>query len=130
METMTIDYEGGMKFRAHARQHDIISDQPPGKGEDTGPTPPELLIASLGTCIGVYAKFFAQRHDISLEGMKIEMEWGRAENPTRVGEIRARITLPAGIPENYRQGILKSAASCLIHNTLTHSSGIEITLAE
>jgi len=118
-----------MKFRAQVRGHEILSDQPAGKGEDSGPTPPELLIASLGTCIGVYAAAFAQRHAISLEGMKIEMGWGRAENPTRIGEIRAKLLLPNEVPERYHDGLLKSAASCLIHNTLTHPPQIEMALA-
>jgi len=127
---MVIHYEGGMKFRAQVRGHEILCDQPPGKGEDSGPTPPELLIASLGTCIGVYTAMFAARHGISLEGMKMEMGWGRAENPTRIGEIRAKLLLPNEVPERYRDGILRSAASCLIHNTLIHPPRIEIALAE
>jgi uncharacterized OsmC-like protein len=128
---MTINYQGGFKLHAETRGHKLVSDQPLEKrGEDSGPTPPELFIFSLGACIGVYARFFAERHNISLEGMNIEMEWEKAENPSRIGAIRARIIIPGGVPERFRSPLLKSACSCLIHNTITHSAEIEINLAD
>lgn len=127
---MIIDYSGGYKFRARARSHEIVSDQPAEKhGEDTGPTPPELFISSLGTCIGVYAVFFAEKHpEISLEGMKVEMEWERSDNPARIGTIRAKVTLPGGVPERFRDALHRSVEACLIHNTITHPPRVEIGL--
>ena len=128
METLMVDYAGGLKFRTLARTHEIISDQPLGKGEDTGPTPPELFIAAIGSCIGVYACFFAQRHDISLAGMKIEMSWEKAENPGRIGNIRAKMIIPGGVPEQYREPLHRAAHACLLHNTLLDSPRIELTI--
>ena len=39
-----------VRFAIHSRSHFIICDQPTGNGgEDSGMTPPELLLASLGS---------------------------------------------------------------------------------
>ena len=49
-------YLNGKKFETMAGRHRIITDQPvAGGGTDAGPTPPELLLASLGACAGHYA---------------------------------------------------------------------------
>ena len=51
-----IRHLGGVKFEAVTRGHRIICDQPvENRGSDSGMTPPELLLASLGTCAGFYA---------------------------------------------------------------------------
>ncbi|NIM04768.1 MAG: OsmC family peroxiredoxin [Armatimonadetes bacterium] len=129
MESMVVDYKGGHRFRTDVRGHEIVSDQPPGKGEDTGPTPPELFISSLGACIGVYMVFFAERHNISLEGMKVEMKWEKEQNPPRIEKIQAKIILPSGVPKRYREPLHKSAICCLLHNTINHTPHIEIDMS-
>jgi putative redox protein len=53
---LKIEYLGGVRFAAETRGHRVVSDQPPENGgEDSGMTPPEFLLASLGTCAGYYA---------------------------------------------------------------------------
>jgi putative redox protein len=45
-----------VKFNIQSRSHTILCDQPPeNDGGDTGMTPPELLLASLGSCAAFYA---------------------------------------------------------------------------
>lgn len=59
---VTIEHLGAVQFEIKARQHTILSDQPPENfGHDEGMTPPELLLASLGSCAAFYAsQYFAQ----------------------------------------------------------------------
>jgi putative redox protein len=129
MESLVVDYLGGMKFRAKVRGHEIISDLSPEKGgQDEAPSPPELLVAALGSCLGVYANFYAERHNISLAGMKIEVDWEIAENPKRIGKIDSRIFLPPGIPEQHHQPLLKFAGACLVHQTFHQCPLIEVSL--
>jgi uncharacterized OsmC-like protein len=48
-----VHHLGGVKFEAAARGHRVICDQPAeNHGADTGMTPPEFMLASLGTCAG------------------------------------------------------------------------------
>ncbi|MDR1027394.1 MAG: OsmC family protein [Rickettsiales bacterium] len=60
---------------AEARGHKIISDQPKEFGaDDKGPTPPELLAASFGTCIAATIRLLASRENIQISDIKVEVE--------------------------------------------------------
>ncbi len=108
-----------VKFQAECRNHKVISDQPVDDGgSDSGMSPVELLVASLGTCIGYNVSVFCQRRKISAEGLKVELDWEYAENPHRIGSIEARITLPIRLDEKDRAGLLRMARGCTVHNTL------------
>jgi len=127
---MNIQHKGGMGFRVNVREHVIISDQPKEKGGvNEGPTPPELFIASLGTCIGVYAVWFCQKHKIAYEGMKLNIVWAKSTNaPTRIEQIDITVSLPEGCPETLKKGLHEQAEKCLVHNTITYPPEINIVI--
>lgn len=57
------------------RGHKVVIDQPAaGGGTDTGPTPLELLFASLAGCIGTIGRIVAMQERIALKGMTIKVE--------------------------------------------------------
>ena len=57
------------------RGHKVVIDQPAaGGGTDTGPTPLELLFASLAGCIGTIGRIVAMQERINLKGMTIKVE--------------------------------------------------------
>ncbi|OGL40795.1 MAG: hypothetical protein A3C43_00535 [Candidatus Schekmanbacteria bacterium RIFCSPHIGHO2_02_FULL_38_11] len=127
---MTISYKGGKKFVAPCRSHNIVIDQPlDNDGKDEGPTPPELFIASLGSCIGVYVLAYCKNAGIKTEGMAINVKWEKAKNPDRIGEIKVDIKLPEDVGKR-KAALLKVAEHCLIHNTIHHQPKIEINLSK
>jgi putative redox protein len=38
-------------------------------GGDVGPTPTELFVAGLASCVAFYARRYLRRHDIDAEGL-------------------------------------------------------------
>lgn len=131
MEHTEIKYIGGKKFSAVNRAHTIIIDQPKeGGGEDEGPTPPELFVDSLGSCIGVYVLAFCKNTGLDPSGMKIALEWEKAsDKPARIKSINAKIELPNAMVGLRAAALLKVAESCLIHETIKLKPEINITLA-
>ncbi|HLD35122.1 MAG TPA: OsmC family protein [Planctomycetota bacterium] len=127
---MNISYTGGMRFDAQTRTHTIIVDQPKeGGGQDTGPTPPELFVASLGTCIGVYALWFCQKRKIPYEGMKVSIDWSKSTTPpARVDLIEAKIELPQGCPAEHKAHLIESVEKCMVHNSIIQAPEITITV--
>ena len=120
---------GGWRFNARCRSHEIVSDQPlEEEGEDTGMTPVELFVSSLGCCIGVYAKIFCDRHNISSEGMKIGLEWKMAKNPSRIGELTARVQLKEKLESDLENAIMRMVEHCTVHNTLMNPPKVEISI--
>jgi putative redox protein len=118
------------RFESVVRGHTVVVDQPTGSGGgDEGPTPPELLAISLGTCVGVYAIYFCEKHNISTEGLVIHTDYEKVAAPTRIGKLACSIELPAGIPAEKYEAFMKNVEGCLIHNTLHHSPEVTLTLA-
>jgi uncharacterized OsmC-like protein len=120
-----IQHLGGVRFEAAARGHRVVSDQPAsGGGSDTGMTPPELLMASLGTCAAYYAAQYLRNHSLECPGLEILVSAEKAKQPARVGSLQMDVMAP-GVSEEHHAGILRAVQACLIHNTLVHSPSIE-----
>jgi uncharacterized OsmC-like protein len=118
---MLVEYEGGMKFVVHHRGLELTSDQPiDGGGADSAMTPVEIFVASLATCVGVYAVTFARRHEIAVEGLEIEVQHTMANAPRRLASLNVTVVLPGAVSEEHRKAVQRAAESCVIHNTLSH----------
>ena len=124
--SITVTHKDSLRFVALTRGHEVVSDQPLGKGTDRGMTPPELLIASLGACIGVYVVGFAERHNLPHQGLTIELDWERTEDQTCIARVKAEVRLSGEVSEEHRKALHRVAEQCLIHNTLRN--GPEVTI--
>ncbi|MCL6628577.1 MAG: OsmC family protein [Armatimonadetes bacterium] len=127
---MQVTYKGGTLFTAEQRGHTITIDLPPDKGgTDQGMTPPELLAASLGSCIGIYVTQYCKQVGLNCEGTTVDVSWEVTSEPMRIERIHAVVKVPAGIPEERRAAVMRAAEHCLIHRTLCTIPGIKIELA-
>ena len=71
----TIKLQQGLQVEVTSGKHKFMLDEPPQLGgTDTGMNPVEALLGSLGACMGIVAKSFAQMHKIDLQDLKIELE--------------------------------------------------------
>ncbi len=119
-----VRYLGGVKFEADCRGHKLISDQPlDAKGTDEGMTPPELLLASLGTCAAFYAAYYLNYNKLSTDGLEVKVTADKARNPPRLDDFVIHVQAP-DVDESHHEGLLKSVEKCLIHATLLNSPGI------
>jgi len=128
MAKTTVLWKEGMHFCTHVQSGQLMCDESSEVGK-AYPSAPELLMASLGSCIGSVLVYFAQRRDISLEGMRIDLDWSAAEEPHRIGEIDIGLALPATVPKKQYAALERVAHACLIHNTLTHPPKISLALS-
>jgi len=127
---MTIEWKKNFQLEARRRGLSVLVDQPKDDGgDDTGFNPVELLVASLGACIGYYALLFLGRRKIDPKGLKISMAWEYGENPRRVAKLKAEISLDAKLDDHQVSGLLKITSGCTVHNTLTHAPDISINIA-
>lgn len=125
--SVQVSHEGGTRFRAVCRGHEIIMDQPDGAGSNAGPTPPEIFAMSLAGCIGHYVATYCSKAGICTEDLKTSCDWTMRDSPYRLGEIGVRIYLP-GLPDKRRKAIERVAASCLLHATLMHPPRVTISI--
>lgn len=124
---ITVNHLGAVQFEIKARQHTIACDQPPENGGfDEGMTPPELLLASLGSCAAYYAADYLRRHGLANEGTRVTVHAEKVKNPARVDNIRIEVELPVECGDADREGVDRAVHGCLIHNTLLHPPKMEI----
>jgi uncharacterized OsmC-like protein len=123
---VTIHHLDTVRFEAQARGHRLISDQPTAVGgSDTGMTPPELLLASLGTCAGYYAVEYLKARSIPSTGLEIKVTAEKATQPARLASFHIDVSMP-GLDDRHEEGLLRAVHKCLIHNTLVQTPAIEI----
>lgn len=123
-----IRHLGNVKFSAAARGHEVICDQPAeNSGTDTGMSPPEFLLASLGTCAGYYAAEYVKARHLPAEGLEVRVSAEKEMRPARLDKFRIEVKLPA-LDAEHEAGVLRAVKHCLIHNTLLSPPSIEIAV--
>ena len=126
---MVVTHEGGVRFAAQIRQHRLTVDQPAsGGGEDTAPTPIELLGASLGTCIALYVQQFCHTRSLPYQGMRVEVNPQGAHG--RIGRFDVRVVLPEPLQPHHAQMLERVVRSCPAHNTLAHGAEVAVTIEQ
>lgn len=124
-----VEHLGRVQFEIKARQHAIVSDQPSENGGfDEGMTPPELLLASLGSCAGFYAAQYLRKHHLATEGTRVRVTAEKTANPPRVDRFQIEVDVPVAFEERHKEGIEAAVKHCLIHNTLLHPPSITLQI--
>ena len=118
-----------VKFAIHARHHSVICDQPADNGgSDEGMTPPEFLLASLGSCAAFYAVQYLKARNLAGGGVEVTVTAQKLKSPARLGDFRIEVECPVPLTEEQQLGIVRSVHTCLIHNTLLSVPEIAIEL--
>ncbi len=125
---IVVTHEHGLRFASQIRAHRIVTDQSErAGGDDSAPSPLELVSAALGSCIAVYVhQFFASR-GLPHAGLRIEVTPRNMANPNRIAELAVRVCLPGELPPHVMEMLERVVRSCPVHNTLVH--GAEISVA-
>jgi uncharacterized OsmC-like protein len=122
---VTIRHLGNVQFEAATRGHRVMTDQPPANGgADQGMTPPELLLAALGTCAGHYAAQYLKARNLSDTGLEVTVRAEKVLQPARLEQFRIEVVMP-GLDARQEAGLLGAVKACLIHNTLLRAPAIE-----
>ena len=119
-----------VRFAIQSRSHTVICDQPAENGgEDTGMTPPEFLLASLGSCAAFYAVQYLKTRNLAQSGVEVTVTAEKLKQPARVGNFLIHVVCPVALTEEQTEGLMRSVHHCLVHNTLLAPPEIKIELA-
>lgn len=130
-QRMDVRFTTGESYEVAVRGHRVTVDQPPGSGgQDLAPTPVELFVASLATCVAFYAGRYLTRHGFGREGLGVSVDYRMADDhPARVAAIRLTLRVPAGLPPGRRSALRAVASHCTVHNTLIQQPSVTIDLS-
>ena len=126
---VTVEHLGEVQFEVRARQHKIACDQPEATGGfDEGMTPPELMLASLGSCAGYYAAQYLRKKGLASEGTLVRVTAAKATGPARLENFKIDLRLPVLVGDEHRKAVEEAVHHCLVHNTLLHPPTITIDI--
>ncbi len=110
--------DGSLSHDVAIRGHKLTTDEPKDQGgRDHGPTPEELLAASLASCTATTIEMYAMRKEWTVGEVRVDVDYEPAQrgSPTR---FQMTVHLPKDLPEECRQRLLQVAAKCPVHRTL------------
>ena len=125
MYRVEISNKGDSVFNVRSKDYEFNVDT---KGK--GMTPPDALLASLGSCMGVYIRKYAEGAKFDLGNFKIIVEADfDTEKPYRFQNIKTTISLGGAILDDRRKvALLEFIKNCPVHNTLKTAPNIEVAI--
>jgi putative redox protein len=127
---MDVRFVSGESYEVSVRGHRILVDQPAeADGLDAAPTPTELFVASLATCVAFYAGRYLTRHGYGRDGLAVSAGFDMStDRPARVSGIRLTVRAPADLPADRRPALRAVVSHCTVHNSLTFPPSVAIDL--
>jgi len=125
MYKVDVTSQGGYHFNVKSKDYEFAVDIKGG-----GITPPDTLLASLGSCVGVYLRKYAEGAKLPLGEftVTVEADLGK-ESPYYFRTIQVSVDLKgAALDEKRRAAMLEFIKNCPIHNTLKNNPAISIAI--
>lgn len=105
--------------------HRIRSDEERDKGgEDTGASPHELLLASLGACTAMTLKVYAERKAWPLKDVRVTLNGSHVDGGF---VITRHLAIEGDLDDEQRQRLAEIADKCPVHKTLLGEITINTT---
>ncbi|GAA0907147.1 bifunctional alpha/beta hydrolase/OsmC family protein [Pseudonocardia zijingensis] len=127
---------GTLAQHIDAGPHHLVADEPLPIGDDTGPTPYDLLLASLGACTAMTLRLYAQRKHWPLADVTVSLRHSRihAEDCTNceteagmLDRLERVVELDGDLDDDQRARLMEIADRCPVHRTLQSEIVIDTT---
>ena len=137
--TITARSLGKLQVEIKAGAHTVRSDEPViSGGEDTGPDPYALLLASLAACRIITTQMYARRKGWPLENVELSMSTHKvhardcedceSDPDARVDIIETEIRFLGPLDQDQKDRLIEISEKCPVHRTLTNETKIRTRL--
>ena len=109
--------------------HGLVGDEPAPHGQDLGPNPFDFLLVSLGTCVAMTLRMYADRKGWDLQKVEVELDQSRIHakdckdcesEEGYIHLIDKRLKFTGNLSPQQRQRLLEISEKCPVQKTLTH----------
>jgi putative redox protein len=110
--------KGKYEHDIKVREHRLTADEPEDiGGADAGPSPQELLAASLASCTAITVEMYAERKGWDVTGLEVDCDYTPADRgcPTSFNLV---LRLPEHMSDEQVERLSVIAAKCPVHRTL------------
>jgi putative redox protein len=118
MKATAVRRAGSLKHDLRVRDHRLLADEPrENGGDDSAPSPQELLAASLASCTAITIEMYARRKGWNVGEVAVEVDYEPAQrgSPTR---FTMTVNFPKELPEDQRERLMQIGAKCPVHRVL------------
>ena len=107
------------KTKIFSGGHMIYADEPESMGgTDEGMNPYALILASLGACTAITIRMYADRKEIPLERIRVDLMFSATDAQNTQMKITRNLTLMGELTSDERVKLLNIADKCPIHKLL------------
>ena len=124
----------GFRTEIETRMHGLVADEPRSLGgTDRGPTPYELLLGALGSCMAMTMRMYADRKGWPLSAVEVRLRTARSHEadcevcdvaPVGITRIERAIEMSGSLSDEQRRRVLEIADRCPVKQTLER--GIQV----
>jgi putative redox protein len=108
----------GLTHDVKVGRHQITADEPLDQGgQDHGPSPQELLAASLASCTAVTMEMYAERKGWNVDGLEVDCRYSPAERGCQT-RFELVMRMPSHLSAHQVERLQVIAAKCPVHRTL------------
>ncbi|MDQ8034877.1 OsmC family protein [Bordetella genomosp. 1] len=115
--TLRANAPGTLQYTAQAEGHDLPVAMPAPLGE--GPDPHDYFDTALGGCKALTLMVYAQRKQIPLQSVDVDVVRDGSEERRGVYRLTAQLRLNGDLTEAQREELLAVAEKCPIHKLMT-----------
>ena len=108
------------------RDHLLFADEPVAlEGQNTGPTPTDLVLMALGACTAITCRMYAARKGWVIERFAVRLAYLTPDHMA----ISRTIELDGPLDAEQRERIFQIAEKCPVHKMLTGTVAVQTALA-
>ena len=127
MSHITVISEFHFAQQISSGHHRLTADEPTARGgNDSGPAPYELLLASLGACTSITLRMYAGRKGWELGKITVGLRY--TEGVEQRGHIDRRISFSKPVSAEQSQRLAEIASKTPVTRTLLNGVTIETTV--
>jgi len=129
MTHVTVISEFKYGVQVAAGHHRLTADEPASQGGgDTGPSPYELLLASLGACTSITLRMYAGRKEWDLGKITVGLRFTR--DADRNERIDRRMSFSKPLSAEQKARLVEIAGKTPVTRTLAHGLPIDTTVVD
>ena len=128
---VVVESAGGVASRVRLGSHELVFDQPEAVplGRDRGPSPLDVLAASIGACAHYFAAAYLQARRVAVDGLCVHVEAEKVKEPSpRFGRIMLRVEVPPGLTPEQSRAIERVVKNCPAYGTVSHGAEVDLVI--